>query len=183
MMPIQDTIRLQKEALGIHEYAFMNTGDLVFSQGVRNLCEMNSCGEYGKTWACPPGVGTMEECQSKLLRYQHFFVFTTLHPLEDSYDFEGMMEGKERHRERCPAIAALFEKEYQDVFILSAEGCGRCERCTYPDAPCRFPDTLYPSIESYCVEVNRLAASAGIHYINGANTVTYFGCIFYDPTA
>ena len=179
-MSMQEYIASHKEELNIHEYAFLSTSDLIFSQGVRDLCEMNSCGEYGKTWACPPGVGTMEECKERILQYQHLFVFTTLHELEDSYDFEGMMDGKARHCQLCPAIAELFQKEYQNVFVLSAEGCNRCERCTYPDAPCRFPDTLYPSIESYCVEVNRLAATAGIHYINGANTVTYFGCILYN---
>ena len=139
----------------------------------------NSCGQYGTTWACPPGVGTLEECKSRILKYQHLFVFTTVHELEDSYDFEGMMEGKERHNALCPNIAESFRNEYPDLLILSAEGCNRCKTCTYPDAPCRFPDTLYPSIESYCVEVNRLASTAGIHYINGENTVTYFGCIMY----
>ena len=90
-----------------------------------------------------------------------------------------MMEGKKRHSDLCPAIADLFRQHGKTLLILSAEGCCRCETCTYPDAPCRFPDTLYPSIESYCVEVNRLAKTAGINYINGANTVTYFGCIIY----
>ena len=172
-------IAAQKDALGIHQYAFLKTTDLVFSQGVRSLCEMNSCGQYGKTWACPPGTGTLEECQARVMAFENLFVFTTLHPLEDSYDFEGMMEGKKRHSDLCPAIADLFRQHGKTLLILSAEGCCRCETCTYPDAPCRHPDTLYPSIESYCVEVNRLAKTAGINYINGANTVTYFGCIIY----
>ena len=178
-MSIQAEIADQKESLGIHEYAFLSTSDLIFSQGVRNLCEMNSCGQYGKTWACPPGVGTFEECRDRILQYEHLFVFTTLHELEDSYDFKGMTKGKERHCSLCPGIVDLFRKEYENLFVLSAEGCNRCKTCTYPDAPCRFPETLYPSIESYCVEVNRLASTAWIHYINGANTVTYFGCILF----
>lgn len=178
-MSLQDEIAEKKEALGIHQYAFLNTKDLIFSQEVRHLCEVNSCGQYKKTWACPPGVGTYEECKSRILQYDNLFVFTTLHTLEDSYDFEGMMEGKDEHNRRCPEIAQLFRNSYSDLLILSAEGCNRCTSCTYPDAPCRFPDTLYPSIESYCVEVNRLAKIAGINYINGADTVTYFGCIMY----
>lgn len=178
-MSINEYIASNREALGIHQYAFLKTSDLIFSQEIRSLCEMNSCGQYGKTWACPPGVGTLEECKSQVLHYQNLFVFTTVHSLEDSYDFEGMMAGKEKHSRLCPDIANLFRQNYKDLLILSAEGCERCESCTYPDAPCRFPDTLYPSIESYCVEVNRLAATAGINYINGANTVTYFGCILY----
>lgn len=178
-MDLKEYIASNRETLGIHQYAFLPTSDLVFSPGVRELCKMNSCGSYGKTWACPPGVGTLEECQQRISGYQNLFVFTTVHPLEDSYDFEGMMNGKKKHDEICPGIADLFRKNYANLLILSNEGCHRCESCTYPDAPCRFPDTLYPSIESYGVEVNRLAKTAGINYINGANTVTYFSCILY----
>ncbi len=178
-MSVNDYIASHREELGIHQFAFIKTSDLIFSDGVRKLCEMNSCGQYGKTWACPPGVGTLEECREKILKYENFFVFTTMHPLEDSFDFEGMEAGKVRHTEVCPAIVNLFREQYADLLVLSAEGCERCKTCTYPDAPCRFPETLYPSIESYGVEVNRLAATAGINYINGANTVTYFGCIAY----
>lgn len=178
-MNIPEYILNNRESLGIHQYAFLKTSDISFSPGVRQLCEMNACGFYGKTWACPPGVGTYDECKSKILNYENIFVFTTMHPLEDSYDFEGMMEGKQRHSNLCPAIADIFRQNYENLLILSAEGCTRCDKCTYPDAPCRFPDTLYPSIESYGVEVNQLAATANINYINGANTVTYFGCILY----
>lgn len=178
-MSVNEYIASHREELGIHQFAFLKTADLIFSDGVRKLCEMNSCGQYGKTWACPPGVGTVEECKAKVLKYENLFVFTTLHDLEDSFDFEGMENGKLRHNELCPAIVGLFQENCDSLLILSAEGCSRCASCTYPDAPCRFPDTLYPSIESYGVEVNRLAATAGINYINGANTVTYFGCILY----
>jgi len=176
---MKDYIAAHKEELGIHEYAFLTTDKLSFSEGVRKLCESNACGLYNKTWACPPGVGTYEECRDKIMKYKNIFVFTTLHPLEDSYDFEGMTEGKIRHNQICPAIAELFEKEYDDLLILSAEGCDKCAVCTYPDAPCRFPDSLHPSIESFGVEVYKLAAAGNMHYINGANTVTYFGCIIY----
>ena len=106
-------------------------------------------------------------------------MFTTVHALEDSYDFEGMMDAKDEHAKRCPKIFEPFTQAYENYMILSTEGCNRCAKCTYPDAPCRFPETLHPSIESYGVEVNRLAATAGINYINGANTVTYFSCVLY----
>lgn len=178
-MNLKEYIAANQESLGIHQYAFLPVSRLVFSENVRELCKMNSCGHYGKSWACPPGVGTLEECRERILKYENLFVFTTVHPLEDSYDFEGMMDGKEKHSRLCPDIAKLFRQNYKDLLILSAEGCNRCQTCTYPDAPCRFPDTVFPSIESYGVEVNQLAAAAGINYINGVNTVTYFGCILY----
>lgn len=168
-------------SLGIHQYGFLETAQLSFSEGVRSLCEMNSCGHYNTTWVCPPGVGSYEDCRDRIMKYNHVFVFSSKHDLEDSYDFDGMMAGKDRHNEICEAVLKQFQSFYTgDCLILAGEGCSRCAKCTYPDAPCRFPDKAHPSIESYGVEVNKVAATIGINYINGANTVTYFGCICFN---
>ena len=179
-MTIHDTIDARYKELGIHQFAFLKTTDLRFSDGVRQLCKENSCGQYGRTWACPPGVGPLEECKRQLLSYENLFVFTTVHPLEDSFDVEGMAAGKERHAQVRPQVVRLFEEQYGNILVLSTGGCQLCASCTYPDAPCRFPKKLQPSLSSYGVEVNRLAARAGINYINGVNTVTYFTCILYS---
>ena len=66
-----------------------------------------------------------------------------------------------------------------NALILSNESCNRCKKCTYPDAPCRFPDKLYPSIEGFGFIVSELATQAGIKYNNGPNTVTFFGAVLY----
>ena len=97
MEQIIKAITEKQNELHIHQFAFTTTDQLVFSQGVRDLCEQNSCGHYGRTWACPPGVGTTEECKARIMKFKNVFVFTTKHDLEDSYDFEGMMAGKDRH--------------------------------------------------------------------------------------
>lgn len=178
---LTQTLKENQSKLHIHQFGFTTTDQLSFSPGVRALCETNSCGEYGKTWACPPGVGTLEECHEKIMQHSHVFVFTTKHALKDSYDFEGMMAGKERHAHWCDQIVSFFCSQISSpVLVLSAEGCSRCASCTYPDAPCRFPEKLSPSVESYGVEVNRLAETVAVNYINGNNTVTYFGCVFFS---
>ena len=180
-MDFSTAILGKKEDLHIHQLGFTTTDKIVFTENVRQLCEANACGTYGKKWVCPPGVGTTEECKAKILAFNDILVFTTLHELEDSFDFEGMMEGKSRHNEICQEVIAYFKEFYpDDILILAAEGCDKCAQCTYPDAPCRFPEETYPSIESYGAEVNRLAKTVGVNYINGSNTVTYFGCICYN---
>ena len=40
---------------------FIDPKALEFSGRIRWICE-NECPMYGKTWACPPGVGTVEAC-------------------------------------------------------------------------------------------------------------------------
>ncbi|HIZ06646.1 MAG TPA: DUF2284 domain-containing protein [Candidatus Eubacterium avistercoris] len=180
MTDFQNFLAENSRELGIFQYGFLPVEQLSFSEGVQNLCKMNYCGHYGKKWVCPPGVGTYEECRQRILQYNHVFVFTTKHDLEDSYDFDGMMAGKAEHNKVCEKVVEKFKTFYPDhILILAGDDCNLCSKCTYPDAPCRFPDKAHPSIESHGVEVNRLAATLGINYINGENTVTYFGCICF----
>lgn len=164
---------------GVHEYGVIPIEKIEFSEEVRTLCKENQCGQYGKTWACPPGVGPLEECKAKCMKYKSAFIFTTTSKLEDSFDYEGMIEGKRVHELVSEKVRRLFEEEFTELLVLSSEGCQNCEDCTYPDAPCRFPHRMSPSVESYGIMVNQEAKEAGIHYINGANSVTYFSNIFF----
>lgn len=182
-MTLGQEIAAHRERLGIHEFGFVPTEKIVASQMVRGLCEKNACGAYGKTWACPPGVGTLAECSARMRAYETVFVFTTRHELEDSLDWEGMVAGKKAHEAVTPRVVDFFRRRFPDCMVLASEGCPHCEKCTYPDAPCRFPEKLHPSIESYGVEVNVLARDAGVRYHNGPNTVTYFSCIFFTDSA
>ena len=77
-------------------------------------------------------------------------------------------------------ILELVKQQSSDTLTLSTEACAHCAKCTYPDAPCRFPESLHPSIESHGVEVNVLAGTCGIRYHNGKNTVTYHTCVFFN---
>ena len=182
-MTLREMMEARREALGIHEFGFVPTKKIVASRMVREICKQNSCGGYGKTWACPPGVGTLEECQAKMAAWDTVFVFTTRHELEDSFDWEGMTAGKKAHDAVTPGVVDFFRSLIPETMVLASEGCARCQVCTYPDAPCRFPDKLHPSIESYGVEVNVLARSAHVRYNNGPNTVTFFSCIFFNGDA
>ena len=49
------------KAIGIHEYRVISTDDIPFEPEIRKICEDNVCRLYGKTWACPQAVGTVEQ--------------------------------------------------------------------------------------------------------------------------
>lgn len=163
----------------IHESAFIKTSLITFSQDVRDACEANLCGMYGKCWSCPPGVGKWQELRDHYKSYGHAFVFTTKHELEDSFDIEGMTEGRAEHNSTERAIEAALKKQDEKFEICGAEGCSLCEKCTYPNSPCRHPDLMHHSMEATGMNVVKLASDAGIHYMNGVNTVTYFSVIFW----
>ena len=178
---LKEYIEKKHRDLGIFQYGFITTDRIPVMEEVRKLCEMNSCGLYGSSWACPPGVGSLDECRKIIDAYKHAFVFTTKHDLEDSFDWEGMMEAKERHVVICDNVHRYVRSlSDEKILALSAEGCKRCTKCTYPDAPCRFPEKLTPSIEALGVQVSLLAKRIGVNYINGADTVTYFSCILFS---
>lgn len=167
------------KALGFFQFGVIPTAEIPFHPDVRMYCEMNTCRKYGTSWACPPGVGTVEECRAHCLQYTHMLVLTGKYDLEDSFDFEGMAAGHAAFAEICDHLADYLTDRLPDFLVLSNEGCPRCESCTYPDAPCRFPEKLHPSVEAYGILVSNLAKKAGVNYINGKDTVTYFGALLY----
>lgn len=169
------------EESGMFQYGIVDTADIEFSQAVRGMCEVNTCRKYGTTWACPPALGTVEECKNRLQHYEKFLVFSVKYDLEDSFDFEGMMEGMDKFKDACRLVHEKIRGHFSEFLMLSNEGCGLCKTCTYPDAPCRFPERVHGSLEGYGIFVDQLARKAGINYINGKDTVTYFGGLAYHP--
>lgn len=165
---------------GVFQYGFVDTSEIRFTQEVRGMCEANTCRKYNKTWACPPAIGTVEECRERVQKYDKMLVFSAKWDLEDSFDFEGMMAGGEQFKLVCRAVDKAVRPYLKDYLVLANEGCDTCKTCTYPDAPCRFPEQTHGSLEGYGIFVSELAKQAGINYINGANTVTYFGGVAFS---
>ncbi|MGI5958674.1 MAG: DUF2284 domain-containing protein [Massiliimalia sp.] len=175
--------KLKEFAAVIQEQFHLNTGfspvvDRMLDPGVRKSCEMNSCGAYGKNWMCPPHIGKVEDLIAKVKEHENILIFQGIYQLEDSFDFEGMMRGSAQFKEAFQKIAALAREQLPEALILGAGGCTLCPVCAVQtNEPCRFPDLAYPSVESYGFQVSILAQCCGLKYINGANTVTYFGGI------
>lgn len=170
------------ERAGAYEYGVVDPRDVEYTQEVREYCEKNTCRKYGKTWACPPAIGTLDECRERAQSYENMLIFSGRYDIEDSLDFEGMTAGAKDFKEIAARLHDEVKPHLNDFLLLSNEGCGNCSDCTYPDAPCRFPDRVHGSIEGYGVYVFKLATQAGIKYNNGPNTMTYFGALLYnDP--
>jgi predicted metal-binding protein len=179
------TERLDKilRAAGVFEYGVADPREVEFSQEVRKYCEDNACRQYGKTWACPPAVGTVDECRARAQSYDKMLVFSARYDVEDSADFEGYMRGMKDFKTVANNVDNALKDVFADCLVLGNEGCGVCEDCTYPDAPCRFPDKVHGSIEGYGIWVSKLAQQAGVAYNNGANTITYFGAALWRENA
>lgn len=137
------------------------------------------CRGYNASWACPPAVGTFEECKQRVEQYDHMLLFSGKFELEDSFDFQGMIDSMGWFKDMVDGLDHEVKGVLNRYQLLSNEGCGRCDSCTWPDAPCRFPDKLHHSIEGYGFQIDQLAKQARIQYNNGKNTVTYFGALLF----
>ena len=170
-------IEAQLAELPILQYEFIPTSALHFSERVRHICE-SECPMYGTTWACPPGVGSVAECTARCLAYPEALLLTTVAEVRDIADMEETLATRGAHEEVTRQAEALLRDEGLETYVLSTEACTICEICAYPDAPCRFPDKMYPCIESHAIVVTDVAEQYGIGFLTG-NAVTWFSILFY----
>ena len=179
-MTNKDTILKLAEESGAHAFALLNQADIVYDYQFREICMRNNCGEYGKCWMCPPDVGDVNELMKKAQSYSHGVLYNSVSQLEDSFDFEGMMEAKQKFNEIALKITNGIRELDGDILHLGVGACGICERCAKKDNEhCRFPDRAIPSMESHGIFVAETAKKAGLKYINGKDTVTYFGIVLF----
>lgn len=165
---------------GAQKTAVVPVGEICFDASLIELCAMNSCGNYGKNWTCPPLVGETEALIARAKQYQYAAVFSCVYTLEDSFDIEGMERGSASFRTLVQAVGALCRESGEDVLLLGAGGCRLCPECSAGTGEaCRHPERAYASLESHGIFVSRLAEAANMKYINGQNTVTYFGAVLY----
>lgn len=165
----------------ICEYGFLKTSSLIFSERVRYICKTD-CERYSKSWSCPPAVGTVPECRRRCLAYSHVLVFTTLAQVSDTALLEETLATRKGHEEVTRGLCEKFREKGEDFFVLSSESCDLCQKCTWPDAPCRRPEKMLPCIESHGILVTESAKLCGIDFYYDSTTVTWFGMIFFHKT-
>ena len=139
---------------------------------------MNHCGAYGTNWGCPPGCGEIESLIRRVQEYPRGIVYQFVGTLEDSLI---MTDDGSRAclRHDYGWIRSLLRKQFPDALVLMrAVAAG--EKCTYPEAPCRFPDQKNVSVEACGIDVSQLCAACGLQYIHGPNTVTNTGWFSFD---
>lgn len=175
-----DRQRLEKKLaqFPLFEYAFVEEKDLIFSDQVRYICK-TECAQYGKSWSCPPAVGTVAECEARCSRFEKGFLFTTVAEAEDICNLEATLAMREDHEEITRQIRDLFLSEGCETLTLSTESCSLCKRCSYPQSACRHPDKMFPCVESYGILVTNLAERCGMTFMSGGNIVTWFSLILY----
>ena len=107
-----ETIRAMALENGFSYAAPMDCALLELRREVREMCAANTCGMYGKNLACPPACGTLEQCREQVRRYSAGVLVQTVGDIEDSMDFEAMLETEARHKKQFYKLAEELRKEY-----------------------------------------------------------------------
>lgn len=163
----------------ISNYSEIPMSSIKLLDEVRSLCEKNYCGSYGRNWACPPAIESLEDIREKFLKYHNFMVLYEIYEMEDSYDFEGMTNAIKDFQDKLLKVKNELRGKV-DFEIFGVGGCTLCKSCTYEEGePCRRPKDKIISLEASGIEVMSLMKENGLKYNNGPNTVTYMGGILY----
>lgn len=175
-----ERIRQQALLLGAYRAEIVKVKEIALDASFRTLCESNACGNYGRNYMCPPDAGDIHALMEEIRSYDQAVIYQTVASLEDSYDFEGMMEAGSRHNRLAQKLWDFTDETFEKgVLHLGAGGCRLCPSCNkIRGIACAHPDRAMASLETYGINVSLLAQLAGMRYINGQNTVTYFGGVF-----
>jgi predicted metal-binding protein len=181
MMPdqLQEVTELALRC-GFSHAGIMDADTIRLRTEVRDACAENKCGAYNTRWSCPPGCGSLEECEGRIRKYKKGILIQTTGILEDSMDYETMAQTGKDHAEHMEAFTDEIKKLYPGSMIMGAGCCMRCQKCTYPDKPCRFPDKMSSSMEAYGMVVSDVCQDNNLPYYYGNNTLTYTGCVLLE---
>ena len=171
-----DTLARMAGEAGFSAWSPLKPDTIACRSEVRDMCAGNTCGQYGKRWSCPPGCGSLEECARRLEGYTHGILVQTIGELEDKFDGEAMMETEALHKEHFRRMLSALREKSGHILALGAGCCTQCKVCTYPDAPCRFPEEAVSSMEAYGMLVLQVCKDNGLSYYYGSDKIAYTGC-------
>ena len=157
-----------KEALsmGFADAAIMDTKDLVFVPEYRQFCEDNLCGNYNLVPACPPACGTVEEMQTKALKYEKALVLQTVlkDPIMDPVLFKQAKHAQNILTEQL--ARQMQEAGKEDILIMSA---GPYKNCS--------------CMSAYSVDAQKMADAVGMVCWADDSDVRFFTQIlFHEDT-
>lgn len=167
-------------ACGFEHTGELRVDALKFEPAVREMCAADRCGSYGRSWSCPPACGTLEEAARRASAYCRGVILQSTGQLEDDFDIETMMETERLHKERFMTFVTQIRRSYPGCLPMSSGACTICRQCTYPTAPCRFPEQTIPSMEAYGLLVSQVCGDSGLGYYYGPKTITYTACVLID---
>lgn len=175
----KERLEQQLAELPLYVYFYIDPKTLDFSERIRYICR-HECPMYGRSWACPPGVGEVAECERKCRSYENCLLVGTITEVDDVADINACLATRGPHEDVTNQVRDLLREQGIEPFILSSEACAACDRCAILDGkPCRFPERMHPCVESHGIVLTTTLDELGLEFQYGGNIVTWYSLLFF----
>ena len=122
----KEKIEQRLSELPLYIYGWIDPKALEFSGRIRWICE-HECPMYGQSWACPPGVGSVGECQGKCLRYENCLMISTITEVADIANINETLATRGDHEAITNQVGDILREAGLRPYILSTEACALCD--------------------------------------------------------
>ena len=171
----KETIVQDALDMGFTHAGLVDVTTLEAREEVRDMCAVDKCHGYDRNWSCPPGCGSVAECDAEMQSYDWGVLVQVTMEMEDEMDYEAWVDAAQELRDRNVELNEKLREKYDEVLGLGGAGCDICKTCTYPDEPCRFPKKRMSGMEGYGLVVADVCRDNGLLYFYGKDTITYTG--------
>lgn len=176
----REKLEEQLSQLPLYVYFFIDPKGLEFSDRIRWICQ-HECPMYGKSWACPPGVGEVDVCREKCQSYASCLMVGTITETENIASLEETLKTRPEHEAITNQVRDMLREQGIEPYILSTEACAECERCAILDGmPCRMPERMHPCVESHGINLIPTLEENGLDFQFGGNIVTWYSLLFFN---
>lgn len=153
---------------------------LIYRPEVREMCSADQCRSYGRSWSCPPAVGSLEQIRKRTAEYHRGILVQTTGQLRREIDYHSIQRTNEQHVRNFAAYVRQVRQLFPGCLPMGAGACMICRKCTYPDRPCRYPGRMIISMEAYGLIINDVCKGSGLEYNYGPKSFTFTSCILID---
>ena len=118
--------------LPLYTYDFIDPEKLEFSDRIRWICR-HECPMYGQSWACPPAVGRVSECEIRCRGSKNCLRTSPITEVSDMPNSEQTLATRPEHEAVTNQVRDLMRELGVEPYVLSTEACAECSRCACLD--------------------------------------------------
>lgn len=144
----------------------------------RTICATDKCGNYRKSWTCPPAVGPVDDCLDRMHGFDDCIIVMRTFNDVDIENNDQLKAIADEHQNGCRAIKHSFMDEGFKILALTDGACNFCEKCSYPDA-CIAPEEQMPSVSGFGIDMGEYIPSCGLEFSMKRDSVTFYGLMLF----
>ena len=146
----------------------------------RKLCEKNLCGNYNKSWTCPPNCDSEERCVKKMSEYRDADVLSIRYENLDFKDREDIEKKMSDFQDFCRRIMIDCRKNGIETLALADGKCNFCKKCALLDGkPCKSPEMQIAPISAHGIDMERYLNSEGESFRFEKDAMTLYAIFLF----